>query len=28
MVRLVGCGHLAFVTKPAQVAEEVRRFLH
>jgi pimeloyl-ACP methyl ester carboxylesterase len=28
MVRLAGCGHLAFVTKPAQVAEEVRRFLH
>jgi pimeloyl-ACP methyl ester carboxylesterase len=26
MVRLKGCGHLAFVTKPEQVATEVRRF--
>jgi pimeloyl-ACP methyl ester carboxylesterase len=27
MVRLKGCGHLAFVTRPEQVADEVRRFL-
>jgi len=26
-VRLPGCGHLAFVTKPARIAGEVRRFL-
>jgi pimeloyl-ACP methyl ester carboxylesterase len=26
-VRLPGCGHLAFVTQPRWVAEEVRRFL-
>jgi pimeloyl-ACP methyl ester carboxylesterase len=26
-VRLKGCGHLAFVTRPEQVAAEVRRFL-
>jgi pimeloyl-ACP methyl ester carboxylesterase len=26
-VRLPGCGHLAFVTRPALVAEEVRAFL-
>jgi pimeloyl-ACP methyl ester carboxylesterase len=26
-VRLAGCGHLAFVTKPALVADKVRRFL-
>jgi pimeloyl-ACP methyl ester carboxylesterase len=26
-VRLPGCGHLAFVTQPEKVAEEVRRFL-
>jgi 3-oxoadipate enol-lactonase len=27
LVRLPGCGHLAFVTQPKRVAEEVRRFL-
>jgi pimeloyl-ACP methyl ester carboxylesterase len=27
LVRLKGCGHLAFVTRPEQVAAEVRRFL-
>jgi 3-oxoadipate enol-lactonase len=27
LVRLPGCGHLAFVTQPARVAAEVRRFL-
>jgi 3-oxoadipate enol-lactonase len=27
LVRLPGCGHLAFVTKPCRVAEEVQRFL-
>jgi pimeloyl-ACP methyl ester carboxylesterase len=27
VVRLKGCGHLAFVTRPEQVAAEVRRFL-
>jgi 3-oxoadipate enol-lactonase len=27
VVRLARCGHLAFVTQPARVAEEVRRFL-
>jgi pimeloyl-ACP methyl ester carboxylesterase len=27
LVRLPGCGHLAFVTQPERVAEEVRRFL-
>jgi pimeloyl-ACP methyl ester carboxylesterase len=27
LVRLSGCGHLAFVTQPARVAEEVQRFL-
>jgi len=26
-VRLAGCGHLAFVTRPERVAEEVRGFL-
>jgi pimeloyl-ACP methyl ester carboxylesterase len=26
LVRLTGCGHLAFVTRPDRVAEEVRRF--
>jgi pimeloyl-ACP methyl ester carboxylesterase len=26
-LNLPGCGHLAFVTKPERVAEEVRRFL-
>ena len=26
-IRLPGCGHLAFVTKPALVAEKVRQFL-
>jgi pimeloyl-ACP methyl ester carboxylesterase len=26
-VRLEGCGHLAFVTHPEQVAEQVRMFL-
>jgi len=28
LVRLPGCGHLAFVTKPRRVAEEVERFLN
>jgi pimeloyl-ACP methyl ester carboxylesterase len=28
LVRLPGCGHLAFVTQAARVAEEVRRFLN
>jgi len=28
IVRLSGCGHLAFVTRPGQVADEVRRFLN
>lgn len=27
LVRLPGCGHLAFVTEPARVASEVRRFM-
>jgi pimeloyl-ACP methyl ester carboxylesterase len=27
LVRLCGCGHLAFVTQPDRVAEEVHRFL-
>jgi len=27
LVRLAGCGHLAFVTRPGRVAEEVRAFL-
>ncbi len=27
VVRLTGCGHLAFVTQPYRVAEEVQRFL-
>jgi pimeloyl-ACP methyl ester carboxylesterase len=27
LVRLAGCGHLAFVTKPQRVAEEVKAFL-
>jgi pimeloyl-ACP methyl ester carboxylesterase len=27
MVQLKGCGHLAFVTQPERVAEEVQRFL-
>ena len=27
LVELTGCGHLAFVSRPAQVAEEARRFL-
>ena len=27
LVRLGGCGHLAFVTQPYRVADEVRRFL-
>jgi 3-oxoadipate enol-lactonase len=27
LVQLAGCGHLAFATQPARVAEEVRRFL-
>jgi pimeloyl-ACP methyl ester carboxylesterase len=27
LVRLAGCGHLAFVTQPGRVAEEARRFL-
>jgi len=27
LVRLPGCGHLAFVTQPDQVAEETKRFL-
>jgi pimeloyl-ACP methyl ester carboxylesterase len=26
-IRLRGCGHLAFITQPQRVAEEVRRFL-
>ena len=26
-VELPGCGHLAFVTQPERVADEVRRFL-
>ncbi len=28
LVRLPGCGHLAFVTRPRRVAEEVQRFLN
>jgi pimeloyl-ACP methyl ester carboxylesterase len=28
LVQLPGCGHLAFVTQPERVAEEVRRFLN
>jgi pimeloyl-ACP methyl ester carboxylesterase len=28
LVRLPGCGHLAFVTQPARVANEVHRFLN
>ena len=28
LVRLKGCGHLAFVTQPERVAAEVGRFLH
>ncbi len=27
LVQLSGCGHLAFVSRPTEVAEEVRRFL-
>ena len=27
LARLAGCGHLAFVTRPALLADEVRRFL-
>jgi pimeloyl-ACP methyl ester carboxylesterase len=27
LVQLPGCGHLAFVTQPERVADEVRRFL-
>jgi 3-oxoadipate enol-lactonase len=27
LVRLAGCGHLAFVTHPVRVADEVRQFL-
>jgi pimeloyl-ACP methyl ester carboxylesterase len=27
-VRFAGCGHLAFVTKPARIAQEVRSFLN
>lgn len=27
LVRLAGCGHLAFVTQPQRVADEVQRFL-
>jgi pimeloyl-ACP methyl ester carboxylesterase len=27
LVRLAGCGHLAFVTRPETVADEVTRFL-
>jgi len=27
VVRLAGCGHLAFVTQPYQVADELQRFL-
>jgi pimeloyl-ACP methyl ester carboxylesterase len=27
LVRLKGCGHLAFVTQPHRVAEEVTQFL-
>jgi pimeloyl-ACP methyl ester carboxylesterase len=27
LIRLPGCGHLAFVTEPARVADEVRRFI-
>ena len=28
VVRLPGCGHLAFVTRPEPVAAEVIRFFH
>ena len=28
LVRLDGCGHLAFVTQPQSVADELNRFLH
>jgi len=27
LVRLAGCGHLAFVTQPRRVADEIQRFL-
>jgi pimeloyl-ACP methyl ester carboxylesterase len=27
LVRLAGCGHLAFVTQPHRVAEEIKAFL-